>query len=122
MLLYILYIEPLLVYIEKRVLGYRINNLQPQQSLEAYCDDVNIVTSNLEDLNVVDRAVCEFEVCSGAILSRNMKCKIMGIGAWKDRACKLLAQCERNQNIWCVFDELVSSSYSEKLELQIPEV
>ena len=44
------------------------------------------MTSNLEDLNIVDRAVCEFEVCSGAILSRNMKCKIMGIGAWKDKS------------------------------------
>ena len=55
------------------------------QVLEAFCDDVNIVTENLEDLPKIENSVCKFEAMSGAILSRNYKCKIMGLGAWKNR-------------------------------------
>ena len=42
MILYILYIEPLLMYIGRRVAGLRIKNLT--QSVEAFCDDLNLVT------------------------------------------------------------------------------
>ena len=99
MLLYIIYIEPLLVFIEKRAVGLRMLAVPDQnnpiignntasscsQCIEAYCDDVNVLTSNEADLVLVDQAVCKFEAVSGAILSRNKKCSIMGLGTWKNR-------------------------------------
>ena len=71
MLLYILYIEPLLIFIGKRISGLKIQHIH--QKIEAYCDDVNFLTSNLGDLRIVNDAVCKFEMISGAILSRNQK-------------------------------------------------
>ena len=46
------------------------------QCIEAYCDDVNILTNQLSDFLVVDLAVRKFEAISGAILSRDKKCKV----------------------------------------------
>merc|ERR1711872_983131 len=71
MLLYIIYIEPLLWTLEKKIYGLRVKNIV--QKLEAYCDDVNITTEKLEDSKVVDIVVKNFEK---AILSRNKKCKV----------------------------------------------
>ena len=75
MLLYIIYIEPLLIFIERRITGLPIENMAQseerrvaglpaknvRQSVEAFCDDVNIITSDLNDLKVVDKAVILFE-------------------------------------------------------------
>merc|ERR1712240_374570 len=84
MFLYIIYIEPLLWTLEKKINGLRVKNFV--QKLEAYCDDVNITTEKLEDFEVVSNVVKRFEKVSGAILSRNRKCKVIGFGNW---ACKL---------------------------------
>ena len=83
MLLYIIYVEPLLIYIEKRIVGLKIENMR--QSVEAFCDDINIITSDINDLVIVDEAVKLFEKVSGAILSRNVKCKVIGFASWKNR-------------------------------------
>ena len=80
MLLYILYIEPLLWTLERKITGLRVDIIE--QKLEAYCDDVNILTDKLEDFDVIDKVVKSFEKVSGAILSRNKKCKIIGFGNW----------------------------------------
>ena len=45
MLLYIVYIEPLLQMLEKKLVGLRVANID--QKLEAYCDDINLMTDNL---------------------------------------------------------------------------
>ena len=88
MLLYIIYVEPLLVYIEKRISGRALQVLLPQGvqpqrgATESYCDDINIITTNEQDLYIVDEGVRKFEVVSGAILSRNHKFKILGVGRW----------------------------------------
>ena len=81
--LYIIYIEPLLLYLEKTLLGLR--SFSFSQLVEAYCDDVNVLTDSEEDLLTVDLVVSKFEKLSGAILSRNNKCKIMGLGRWKGK-------------------------------------
>ena len=65
------------------MVGLRIENVK--QCLDAYCDDVNVVSNQLGDFFVVDEAVRKFEAVSGAILSRNKKCTVMGIGTWKDK-------------------------------------
>ena len=82
MILYIIYIEPLLLYLEKVLVGIRVSGVP--QCIEAYCDDVNVLTNNLTDFLTLDIAVRKFEAVSGAILSREKKCKVMGFGAWKD--------------------------------------
>ena len=83
MILYILYIEPLLLHLERSLEGIKIGTFH--QVTESFCDDENVVTSNLYDLEKTDAAVKKFEAMSGAILSRNSKCKIMGIGRWKTK-------------------------------------
>ena len=83
MILYIIYIEPLLLYLERNLEGIKISGFS--QKLESYCDDVNVLTEHLSDIIKVDVAVQEFEAISGAILSRKKKCKILGFGQWKSK-------------------------------------
>ena len=52
------------------------------QTILINCDDVNITTEKLEDFEVVSNVVKRFEKVSGAILSRNKKCKVIGFGNW----------------------------------------
>ena len=90
MILYIIYIEPLLMYLENHVVGLSLpGSLSGQpflsQSTEAYCDDLNLVTEDDNDFLIIDEAVKNFEAVSGAILSRNRKCKVIGFGRWKNR-------------------------------------
>ena len=91
MLLYIIYIEPFLLHLEKTLSGIRINNIV--QVLEAYCDDVNIMTDDEADLIKVANAVRKFESMSAAILSRNKKCQVLGFGGWKE-GCLATGLCE----------------------------
>ena len=83
MILYIFYVEPLLTYIEANISGMKIENFS--QAVESSCDDCNILTSDLNDFEIIDEAVCKFENVSGAILSRQKKCKVIGFGSWKDK-------------------------------------
>ena len=89
MILYILYMEPFLVALEAELTGYTLGEQNQigkfQQKIEAFCDDVNAVTNDLNDFYIIDEVVSKFEICSGAILSRNMKCKVVGFGAWRDK-------------------------------------
>lgn len=55
MLLYILYIEPLLLYLERNLHGINVCGIH--QKLESYCNDVNVMTEHLEDVVKVDIAV-----------------------------------------------------------------
>ena len=84
MILYVIYIEPLLLYLERAAVGLTLAGNIPQ-CIEAYCDDVNILTNSLSDFLVVDLAVKKFEAISGAILSRAKKSKVIGFGSWKDK-------------------------------------
>ena len=82
-LLFINYIEPLLLYLERNLAGINVAGIS--QSLEAYCEDVNIFTTSLDDLVKSDAIVQEFEAVHGAIFSRNLKCKILSLGGWKQK-------------------------------------
>ena len=83
MILYILYVEPLLVALEKALSGLRLEC--GQQTLEAYCDDINVLTEDIADFRRLEHKIEEFEKYSGAILSREKKCKIIGFGNWANR-------------------------------------
>ena len=92
MILYILYIEPFLKYLEATLGSLRVPRVQHNVQLldhttvEAFCDDVNVLTCSLSDLYKVDSAVTKFEKISGALLSRCKKCVIMGFGGWKNKS------------------------------------
>ena len=113
MLLYILYIEPLLIALEKRITGLQVAGIG--KSLEAYCDDVNVVTDNLGDLDVVSEVVGKFEKVSGAISSRNKKCKVIGFGNWAGKEDWPLAWIKpvKSEKIFGIF---ICDSYEELLE------
>ena len=83
MLLYIIYIEPLLLKIHRETVGLQLATVV--QKDEDYCDDLNFLSESEEDLKIIENIFVKFEDVSGAILSRSSKSKVMGLGAWKDR-------------------------------------
>ena len=74
MLLYIIYVEPLLVNLEANLTGLRFSNVK--EVLESYCDDLNVLTDQLQDFTKLSNIVTDFEKISGAILSMDKKCKL----------------------------------------------
>ena len=83
MVLYILYIEPLLMCLGRELKGLKMASFD--QVDEDFCDDVNIITENEEDFMIAEIIFRQFESVSGAILNRSKKTKVMGIGAWTGR-------------------------------------
>ena len=61
--------EPLLIALEKSLSGLKLASVQ--QTLEAYCDDINIITDDLEDFRRMETKIAEFEKYSGAILKQS---------------------------------------------------
>ena len=86
------------------------------KSLEAYCDDINVTTDNLADFDIVDKIIGKFEKVSGAILSRNKKCKVIGFGNWAAKEDWPLDWVKpvKSEKIFGIF---ISDSYNEIFEL-----
>ena len=114
MLLYIIYVEPLLQALEKKMTGLKVTGVG--KSLEAYCDDINVITNDLADFDIVDKVIRKFEKVSGAILSRNKKCKVIGFGSWVDKQDWPLVWVKpvKSEKIFGIF---ICDSYRELLEL-----
>ena len=83
MLLYIIYIEPLLLMIRRETTGLSMSSFV--QKDEDYCDDLNFLSESVEDLVNIEDIFVKFENISGAILSRSWKSKVMGLGPWRNR-------------------------------------
>ena len=83
MILYIIYIEPLLLMINKLTKGLFVST-QVQKD-EDYCDDLNFISEHESDLPVIENTFLRFEAVSGAILSRSHKSKVMGLGPWRQK-------------------------------------
>ena len=115
MILYIIYIEPLLRALERKMSGLKVANII-EQKVEAYCDDINITTDNLGDFEVVESVVQKFEKVSGAILSRDKKCKVIGLGNWalKEDWPLLWLKTVKYEKVFGIF---VCDSYNEMLRL-----
>ena len=98
----IIELKPLFLFLERKAIGLRICGIP--QCLEAYCDDINILTNKDSDILIVESAIMKFEAVSGAILSRNKKCKVLGFGTWKDRVAwplhTLPEDCEGVESVW----------------------
>ena len=114
MLLYIIYIEPLLLYLERNLSGVSVAGIP--QVVEAFCDDINVVTSELDDLVKTDEAIRKFEAMSGAILSRNFKCKVLGIGRWKAKK-NWPIDFIRTENEIKIFGILFKDSYQSMIKV-----
>ena len=100
-LLFIIYMEPLLVRIGKAIQGVKFIGTTQKFDLyrgwdptertvleekdEDYVDDIEIVLENEEDMLIVDILMGKFEDMSGAVLNRSNKSKIMGLGGWESR-------------------------------------
>ena len=69
--LYLLQQEPLLRKIRATLSGLHMTNSRKLD--KDYCDDVEIVSSDINDLIKFDEVMQKFEKTSGAILSRNLK-------------------------------------------------
>jgi hypothetical protein len=81
--LYILQQEPFLRLLRRTLTGLTITNFKLID--EAYCDDVQTLSDDVNDLTKFDEVMQKFEKTSGAILSRNKKSKVMGVGLWKGK-------------------------------------
>ena len=115
MLLYIIYIEPLLMMIRRMTRGLAVSAVIQQQD-EDYCEDVNFVGEHLGDLIVIEEIFSNFEDCSGAILSRSSKSKVMGLGLWRNKE-DWPFQWLKVEKMLKIFGFNISPSYKKTLQL-----
>ena len=114
MLLFIIYVEPLLIFLRRRLSGVRVGAIT--QVDESYCDDVNLMVNKLEEFKIIDEAFTKFEDMSGAILSRNQKSKVLGLGAWTGKAEWPLAWLKTVPEVK-VFGFKICASYKDMMSL-----
>ena len=81
--LYILQQEPFLRLLRRTLAGLTLTNFK--QLDKSYSDDVETLSNDVNDLVKFDNVMKKFEKTSGALLSRNKKSKVMGVGLWKDK-------------------------------------
>ena len=56
-----------------------------ETQLLGYADDTNVIITNEESLIELENIISQFEHATGAILNKNNKTKIFGIGKWENR-------------------------------------
>ena len=83
MILFMIQLEPLLARLEQVLEGLAIGPVV-EKSL-GYVDDVAGMGDKERDLLRLDEEVQAFEMASGAILNRNHKSVILGLGSWVGR-------------------------------------
>jgi len=83
MLLFLIQIEPLLSTLLHQLPAISVG--AAMESVFAYVDDVDIMGQSEADLLLVDTICRQFEAMSGAILNRNRKSAVLGLGAWAGR-------------------------------------
>ena len=114
MLLYIIYIEPLLMMIRRMTRGLTLSS--NQQKDEDYCDDINFIGEKISDIVVIEEVFTNFESFSGAILSRSNKSKVMGLGSWRGRQDWPLDWLQVVK-VMKIFGFQISPAYKQTLEL-----
>ena len=81
--LYTLQQEPLLRMLRATLTGLVITNFRLVD--KSYCDDVETMSSDVKDLIKFDKVMEKFEETSGAILSRTIKSKVVGLGTLRNK-------------------------------------
>ena len=96
MVCFILYMEPVLLQIEDVISGFRLSApvvggspelpvVAVSEKEESFVDDVECVVTCDQDFIEIDKVIGMFEVISGALLNRDTKSKVMGLGIWRQR-------------------------------------
>ena len=75
--------EPLLRMLRNRLVGLLNTNFFQKDT--SYFDDIAVLSGDERDLITFETVMKRFEAQSGAMLSRDKKSKIMGLGAWQGR-------------------------------------
>ena len=78
-ILYLIYMEPVLVKLGQILHGVNLGTFDEIDN--DYCDDVEILVEDENDLIRAEEIFTKFESFSGARLNRSHKSKIMGIGS-----------------------------------------
>ncbi len=78
-----IYIEPFLACLECCLQGLFMGGLR--EATLSYMDDVNELGEDEKDILVTDEVCRAFEAALGAILNRNRKTVILGLGSWAGR-------------------------------------
>ena len=73
----------LLLALKKICTGVKVTDFS--QVDEDYADDIELVVEKEEEFVLVDQLFSRFERCSGAVLSRSEKSKVLGLGGWRGR-------------------------------------
>ena len=113
MILYLIYIEPLLVMLGKRLQGLQFPNFREID--DDYCDDIEILVEKEEDLLVADEIFRKFESFSGAKVNRSTKSKILGLGGFQDRQVWPLPWLKVQKSLK-IFGIQIYPSYAQILE------
>jgi len=83
MLLFLIQIEPLLATLLHQLPAISVG--VAMESTLAYVDDIDIIGQSDEDLLLANTICGQFEAMSGAILNRNRKSAVLGLGTWAGR-------------------------------------
>ena len=113
MLLYLIYIEPLLVKLGKELKGFKMPDFTEVDN--DYCDDVEIVIEEENDLLVAVEIFRKFGELSGAKLNCSRKSKIMGLGPWRNRETWPIPWLRVEKSLK-IFGIMIFPSYQEILE------
>ena len=81
--IFLINIEPLLLKLHSVLKGLKIGVVDQKE--EGYVDDVSALSTDPNDLILIDNIFTKFEALSGTVLNRSNKCKIMGLGGWKGK-------------------------------------
>jgi hypothetical protein len=71
------------VKLEASLRGLQLAHIR--EAAFGYMDDVEVLGSHLSDITTVDSVTLDFEAASGALLNRNRKTLILGLGSWAGR-------------------------------------
>ena len=100
--------------LERKITGLKVASIE--QKLEAYCDDINLMTDSLDDFGVISEAIVKFEAVSGAILAGNKKCKVIGFGTWSGKEDWPLDWIKPVKSMK-IFGIFISDSYDDILKV-----
>ena len=81
--LYCISLEPLVTMLRTKLTGLCFFNFVEIDT--TYMDDTQILSEDEEDLIIFDQVMRAYEKQSGAMLSRDKKSKVMGIGQWQGK-------------------------------------
>ena len=113
MLLYLIYIEPLLVKLGKSLHGIKFPDFTEID--DDYCDDIEIMIENDQDLIIADEIFRMFESFAGAVLNRSHKSRIMGLGCNEGRQDWPLAWLKVEESLK-IFGIIIYPNYLKTVE------